>query len=1056
MGTFLVTTYGSNGDVLPFIRLGQALRGRGHEVVLHTHAYYAATARAAGLPFVPVDTEEAYERTLADAQDLLLNVLADVNHLVDFYDRNGLWEQIRLEYESMAGIVRSRGAGAGVVAVSRHTSGLSALMLREAFGVPAAWVGLSPTLFMAEPLTERLFPTSLAAPMNRVRTAVGLPALADWAPWLSSADLRIGLWPRWFDEVGERAPAGAALPGFVLHDDAETGDLPPEVAALVADDVPPARRPVLVTGGSGQLLHQRWYQVAAEACARVGRPAILVCRHRRLLPERLPDGVHWQPVLPFRTLMPRVAAVVHHGGVLTGARAVASGVPQVVLAHGTDRPDNAARLRRLGLAEWLPAARWTTDATAALLARVLADPSYATRARAYAGTVDSPAAVEAAVDALEALLRDGSADLAKVRRHTGHSGMTSARSPGGSGLGRGSVEKSVRERVSGLSPAQRAVLAQRLANRRPTVEPLNPRVSRRDGDEVFDCSPHQRRAWLATQIDPAGTGTHVATAIHLRGPLDVAALAGAVDDVVARHDALRTVAVPGDDGPRQRVLGALRAPLRVDELGRDPSSAKSDNKGPFLASAQEWVAQRRGERFDLGRGPLVRTALLRVGTEEHVFVLAGHHFVLDAASLGIVVGEIAARYAARISGPLAPYEPAPAVQYPDVATRQRQRLADGGLRRGLDFWRRALAGLTPPPELPLPPPAAGADGPMIKASLKSLEQHEGRLDHGEGRRLDHGEGNGEAVRVLGAELVDKLTAAAGGTGRLLLGPVLLTAYQLVLARRTGRTEVAVALFVGGRTEPGTDGVVGDFTNAVVVRDDWSDAPTFPAAVRRVGETFAAALAHQDTPYEDVIAAVAPPRAPGRPPLAAFGFNLQDYRLYDIAWPGLTARVLPVPAEHRDLDLTLVAIPLGTGEVKVVLEYDRQRFAAAAVEELADQFVDALRVLSVGGDRPVWTAIAAAVPEGREEKVAADEPVPFTPPRTDGEELVAGVFAEVLATDRVGVHDDFFALGGHSLHAVRLIGRINGATGLDAPISAVFAYPTVAALTEALEELAEER
>ncbi len=437
MGTFLVSTYGTNGDVLPFIRIGQALRRRGHEVVLHTHAYYGATARAAGLDFVPVDTEEDYAGTLHDTRHLLLNVLADVNHLADFYERNGLWEQIRREYQSMAALVRDRDP-AKVVAVSRHTSGLSVLMLREAYGVPAAWVALSPTLFMAVPLTERLFPRALGAPANRVRAATGLSPVDDWATWLSSADLQLGLWPEWFDAAGEPAPDGAALPGVVTHDDAETGELPAEGAALVADGVPAGRRPVLLTGGSGQLLHRDWYRVAAEACARAGRPGILACRHRDLLPASLPEGVAWWPSLPFRTLMPRVAAVVHHGGVLTCARAIASGVPQVILAHGTDRPDNAARMRRLGLAEWLPAARWTPEAAADLLGRVLDDPGYAARNRERAPHVGSTAAVESACDRLEGLLGTRAVRPAPARR------------------------VSVHDRIQRLSPERRAQLRTRL------------------------------------------------------------------------------------------------------------------------------------------------------------------------------------------------------------------------------------------------------------------------------------------------------------------------------------------------------------------------------------------------------------------------------------------------------------------------------------------------------------------------------------------------------------------------------------------------------------------
>ncbi|MGN9909814.1 condensation domain-containing protein [Phytohabitans sp. LJ34] len=967
MGTFLVTTYGTNGDVLPFIRIGQALRRRGHEVVLHTHAYYGATARAAGLDFVAVDTEEEYARTLHDSRHLLLDVLADVNHLAEFYERNGLWEQIRREYESMAALARARELGQ-VVAVSRHTSGLSALMLRESHGVPAAWLALSPTLFMAVPLTERLFPQTLAGPAGRVRAAVGLSTVDDWATWLSSADLQMGLWPDWFDTAGEPAPAGAALPGFVTHDDAETGDLPAEVTALVES----GRGPVLLTGGSGQLLHREWYRVAAEACALASRPGILVCRHRDMVPDPLPEGVIWQPSLPFRTLMPRVAAVVHHGGVLTCARAIASGTPQVILAHGTDRPDNAARLRRLGLAEWLPAARWTPDAAAGLIRKVLDDPGYAARNRDRAPLVDSTAAVEAACDRLEGLLG------ARVTAAP----VTTAK------------EASVRDRIQRLSPEQRAALLKRL---RPV-----PRPPRTEGEEEFECSYHQRRAWLAAQVDPDGASAHVATAIRLRGPVDVAALAAAVDEVVARHDGLRTVPVPGAEEPRQRVVGGLRSPLRVESTVD--------------------VDAFRAEPFDLRDGPLVRMGLLKDG----VFVLVGHHFVMDAASLGIVAGEVAAAYSARVTGA----EPAfdgPPVQYPDVAVHQRRRLAGGGLERSIAYWRSTLDGAGPPAALPLPPPATPRDG------------------------------TGEAVRMLAPDLAKRLATAAGGAGRLSLAPILLTAYQLLLGRYLGRHDVPIGVFVGGRTEPGAERVVGDFTNIVAVRADLGGEPSFPDAVRWVGEAFAGALAHQDAPFEAVVAALAPPRVPGRPPLVGFGFSMQDHRLHDIPWAGLTAEVLPVAAGHSHVDLTLIAMPTATGEVKLVFEYPAGRFAAEPVEALATRYHDLLRLLAGGPDRIVDEAVLASVPEPVAVPLAAAAPPPlpveYVPPRTEGEELVAGVVAEVLGLEKVGTHHDFFALGGHSLHAMRVIGRINAATGLDVPVRLLFTHPTVAGLTEALEELA---
>jgi rhamnosyltransferase subunit B len=412
MATFALCTDGTHGDVLPFVRLGQALADRGHDTVLYSHAFYAATAERAGLRFVSTDTTEDYARLLADHRQLLLNVLGDVNRVVDFYRRNRVFEQTRAEFQALAGLVRARPAGE-VVVVGRHTSRLSVLMVREALATPAAWVCVTPTQHLGLPMTERLYPQVLAGAMNEMRATVGLPPVTEWSAWLRSADLVLGLWPEWFDRAGQpllpagTAPANgsaAALAGFLPHDQAENGPLPPELAELAAGDPPAERRPILVSGGSSRFLHGDWYAAAVYGAARAGRPVVVTCPHRDLLPAELPPAVRWYPSLPFATLMPYVAAVVHHGGILTSARAIASGTPQVVLAHGADRPDNARRLRALGLAEWLPAARWQVDAVAGLVERVLAEPAYREKARALATTIDPDQAATAACVQLEALL----------------------------------------------------------------------------------------------------------------------------------------------------------------------------------------------------------------------------------------------------------------------------------------------------------------------------------------------------------------------------------------------------------------------------------------------------------------------------------------------------------------------------------------------------------------------------------------------------------------------------------------------------------------------------
>ncbi|WP_424533872.1 glycosyltransferase [Sphaerisporangium viridialbum] len=355
MATMLLVTHGTDGDVLPFVRLGRQLRAGGHEVTLLTHAHYGGHAARAGLDFVAVDTQLEFERTLADTPELLHGL-----GWPEFYERNGLYEQMVLEFRAIA----ERHRPGETVLVGRHTSALSVLFAAEALGAPAAWVAVAPIQLMAARAALHAYRHLLADGLGRVRRELGLGQVADWDAWFASARLELGLWPRWFDRAGARSPARVRLTGFPLPDDDQDDALPPELAGL-----PDGPRPVLVTGGTGRMLHREFYTAAVEGGGLAGRPVLLVVRHRDLVPDPLPPGVSWYPRLPFRAVMPRVAAIVHHGGIGTLSRALRAGTPQVILAHGVDRPDNAERLERHGLASWLPAPRWTPREVSALLAK---------------------------------------------------------------------------------------------------------------------------------------------------------------------------------------------------------------------------------------------------------------------------------------------------------------------------------------------------------------------------------------------------------------------------------------------------------------------------------------------------------------------------------------------------------------------------------------------------------------------------------------------------------------------------------------------------------------
>ncbi|GAA4516817.1 MULTISPECIES: glycosyltransferase [Nonomuraea] len=389
MTTVIMVTHGTHGDVLPFVGLGRILRERGHRVEILTHAPFEAVARREGLEFTPIDTEREYERYLSDTPMLLG---AGMDRWRRFYDAIGLFDQIRFECE----VLKARHVPGETVFVGRHTTAISTLFAGEVLDVPTAWVAVTPVQYMSERPAVHMYRETMSDRLDAVRATLGLGPVGDWTSWFTSARLHLGLWPEWFDRAGVTAPSRVRLTGAPYGDDTFTDPVPPEAERLLD------RGAVIVTGGTGRMIHERFYAAAVAACAAAGVPALVVARHRDLVPADLPQDVSWFPHLPFHQVMGRARAVLHHGGIGTVVRAVAAGVPQVLLAHGFDRSDNGMRLARLGLGSWLPERRWTTEEIVPLLNEALAADGHRERVAPYAGAARP--GLRAAAEAVEELL----------------------------------------------------------------------------------------------------------------------------------------------------------------------------------------------------------------------------------------------------------------------------------------------------------------------------------------------------------------------------------------------------------------------------------------------------------------------------------------------------------------------------------------------------------------------------------------------------------------------------------------------------------------------------
>ncbi|NUP32553.1 MAG: amino acid adenylation domain-containing protein, partial [Streptomycetaceae bacterium] len=425
----------------------------------------------------------------------------------------------------------------------------------------------------------------------------------------------------------------------------------------------------------------------------------------------------------------------------------------------------------------------------------------------------------------------------------------------------------------------------------------------------------QQRLWFVDRMEALGATYNIPFAFRLTGTLDRAALAGALDDTVARHESLRTVFPDTDGVPYQRVLAPADGlvPLAVTP------AAPVDIDRLLAASA--------GRGFDLAAELPLRAELFAIGDTEHVLLLVVHHIAADGWSVGPLARDLAAAYAARRDGTTAAAEPLP-VQYADYALWQRGMLGDRGepgsvLSRQLTYWQHALDGLPDHVELPFDrprPPVAGHAGGHVTLAFDP---------HTEARIREVARARGVSVHmVLHAGLAALLTRLGAGT------------------------DVPIGTPVAGRTDAALDDLVGFFVNTLVLRTDTSGDPTFGELLDRVRETALCAYAHQDAPFEQVVEAVNPVRSLAHHPLFQVMLALQNTPGGGFALPGLTAEPVPVGTATAKFDL-FFAVTEGLDDgLRVAVEYRADLFDHTTVEALATRWLRLLDAASADPDRPI--------------------------------------------------------------------------------------------------------
>jgi amino acid adenylation domain-containing protein len=453
------------------------------------------------------------------------------------------------------------------------------------------------------------------------------------------------------------------------------------------------------------------------------------------------------------------------------------------------------------------------------------------------------------------------------------------------------------QRLAGLSPEQRRLIEHWLRREQPAAEVAAPAdtIPRRPATGASPLSFAQQRLWFLQQLDPASPAYNIRTAVRLVGQLDVAALERSLNVIVERHEVLRTTFHAGDSQPIQRIAPSLHIPIPLIPLNDLPPTERD-------AQVQRLALQVTEQPFDLARGPLLRVRLLRLAASEHVLLLTLHHVVSDAWSQGIQLRELMTLYAADLTGTPSPL-PALPIQYADYAAWQR--LQSETLAAQLRYWKEQLGQTPHVLNLPFDRPR-----PAV-ATYRGVWNY----------------------FTLPASVLNQIKALSQQAG-ITLFMTLLAAFDVLLYRYTGQTDIVVGTPVAGRNRSEVEGLIGLFVNMLALRTQLDGDPPFVTVLQRVRAMALAAYAHQDVPFEKLVEELQLARDLSRNPLFQVMLVLQNTPLPALKGPGLTVLPMEMTSTTATLDLALYMRELDQ-ELQVRVEYNTDLFDDTTIRRMIE-------------------------------------------------------------------------------------------------------------------------
>lgn len=461
--------------------------------------------------------------------------------------------------------------------------------------------------------------------------------------------------------------------------------------------------------------------------------------------------------------------------------------------------------------------------------------------------------------------------------------------------------------VAGLAAWVTRALQERSAREKPELVPMT-------RTQNLPLSFPQQRLWFISQLEPDSPAYVIPLQVRVQGSLELAALYRAINTVVERHESLRTVFQVQEDRPVQIIKDTVNVAFPLIDLEQLSSEERE-------TEAHRHAQQEKMLPFDLAQGPLLRTVLVRFSRNEHVLLLAAHHIIADGWSMDVLIGELSRLYR-DFSANEPPSLPELHIQYADFAVWQRQWLQGEVLEAQLAYWMRQLGGYTPlrlPTDYPRPPMMSKRSDDYAFALASDL-----------------------------SEALVKLSRREGVT----LFMLLLAAFQTLLYRYTGQTDIIVGTDVANRTEVALEKLIGFFINLLALRNDLSGAPSFLEVLGHTRAMVLDAYAHQETPFEMIVERLQPQHAIDQVPLIQALLVLQNQPLSTVRFsdliltPFMSAETTPVK-----FDLALFMIE-DAHQLKGVVKYSHDLFSTESIMTMMGRFEALLRSIVERPETPI--------------------------------------------------------------------------------------------------------